>query len=136
MRSGNLEGDLRSRVARSNPKNGIFLELRWVTVLARMELHDARTKFLGEGGDLRDLVGARRDDHVFHFETPAAGRQDVAVISPGESVHLDAGTNGELESGSVGLKIVSHLVLRGERKGGRGEAPARQSAVPSRGEQA
>src|SRR5215207_2042731 len=114
MRAGDLESDLRSRVARAHYQNGTFLELRGVTVLARMELHDARMEFVGEGGDLRDLVGARRDDHVFRFETAAAGRQDEAVILPGESVHLDACSNRQIESGSVGLEIVGHLVLRGK----------------------
>src|SRR5918911_3356956 len=73
MRSGYLESDLRSRVARANHQNGAFLKLRWVAVLARMELHDARMELVGEGGDLRDLVGARRDDHVFRFEMAVAG---------------------------------------------------------------
>src|SRR5215203_7524246 len=69
MRSGHLESDLRSRVARSNHENGAFLELRGVTVMARMQLQDARMKLVGEGWNLRDLVGARGDDHVFRFET-------------------------------------------------------------------
>jgi hypothetical protein len=136
MCAGHLESDLSPRVARAHHKHGTFLELRGVTVLARMELHDARMEIVGEGGDLRDLVGARRDDHVSRFETAAAGRQDEAVILPGESVHLDACSNGELEPGRVGREIVGHLVLGWKRHGGRGEAPARQSTVPSRGEQA
>src|SRR5215208_4722352 len=64
---GTPRRNLRSRVARTNHQNGAFLELRWVAVLARMELHDARMELVGEGGDLRDLVGARRDDHVSSF---------------------------------------------------------------------
>ena len=51
-------------------------------------------------------------------------------------VHLDAGSNRQIESGSVGLEVVGHLVLRGKRHGGRGEAPARQPVVSGRGEQA
>src|SRR5215218_2968823 len=114
MRSGHLESDLRSRVARSNHENGAVLELRGMTVLARMQLHDARMKFVGEGGYLRDLVGARCDDHVFRFETAVAGCNDESISHPGESVHLDAGSNRQIESGSVGLEIVGHLVLRGK----------------------
>src|SRR5919107_352150 len=136
MRSGHLESDLRSRVARSNHQNGAFLELRRAAVLARMDLHDARKELAGEGGDLRDLIGARRDDHAFRFETAVAGCNYEPIPLPGESVHLDAGTNGELESGGVGLEIVGHLVLRGEREGGGGEAPALQSVIAGRGEQA
>jgi hypothetical protein len=114
MQAGNLQSDLRSRVASANHQNGTFLKLRRPMVVAGMELHDAPMELLGEGGDLRDLVGARRHDHVLRFETPVAGRQDVAVILPGESVHLDAATNRQLESGRVGLQIVGHLVLRGK----------------------
>jgi hypothetical protein len=136
MRSGQLESDLRSRVARANHQDGAFLELRWVKVMARMELHDARMEIVGEGRYLRDLVGARRDDHVFHFETPAAGCQHIAVGLPGEPVHLDAGSNRQIEPCSVGFEVVGHLVLRGKRHGGRGEAPARQPVVSGRGEQA
>jgi hypothetical protein len=84
MRAGHLECDLRSGVARAHYQNSAFLELRGVTILARMQLHDARMKLVGEGGDLRDLVGARRDDHVFRFETPAAGCQHIAFGLPGE----------------------------------------------------
>src|SRR5215211_291827 len=73
MRSGHLESDLRSGVARSNHQNGAFLELRRAAVLARMDLHDARKELAGEGGDLRDLIGARRDDHAFRFEMAVAG---------------------------------------------------------------
>src|ERR671910_1460294 len=102
MRAGHFEGDLRSRVARAHHQNGTFLELRGVTVLTRMELHDARMEIVGEGGDLRDLVGARRDDHVSSFETAAAGRQDEAVILPGECVYLDAYSNRQIEPGRVG----------------------------------
>jgi hypothetical protein len=43
-----------------------------MTVLARVKLHDARMELVGEGGDLRDLVGARRDDQVPRFETAVA----------------------------------------------------------------
>src|SRR5215216_1686180 len=136
MRSGHLEGDLRSRVACANHQNGAFLELRWVAVLARMELHNARTELVGEGGELWDLVGARRDDHVSRFETAVAGRNYEAIPFSEESVHLDAGTNRQIESGGVGLQIVGHLVLRGERQGGGGEAPALQPVVTGRCEQA
>src|SRR5215208_7001036 len=93
-------------------------------------------KLVGEGGDLRYLVGARRDDHVFRFELAVAGCNYEAIALPGESVHLDAGTNGQIESGGVGFEIVGHLVLRGERQSGGGEAPALQSVVAGRGEQA
>src|SRR5919107_1476802 len=136
MRPGHLEGDLRSRVARANHQNGAFLELRWVAVLAGMELHDARMELTGEGGDLRYLVGARRDDHVFRFETAVAGCNYEPISLPGESVHLDAGSNGELESSRVGLEIICHLALRGNRQGWRWEAPALQSVVAGWGEQA
>src|SRR5215217_7818783 len=114
MQAGNLEGDLSSRVARSNHQNGSFLELRGAVVLARMQLHDARTKFVGERGYLRDLVGARRDDYVFRFETAVAGCNYEQISLPGESVHLDAGSNRQIESGSVGFEVVGHLVLRGK----------------------
>jgi hypothetical protein len=67
MCAGHLESDLRSGVARAHHKNGAVLELRWVAVLARMQLHDARMQLVGEGGNIRYLVGARRDDHVFRF---------------------------------------------------------------------
>jgi hypothetical protein len=73
MQAGNLESDLRSGVASANHQNDAFLELRRPIVLARMELHDGRMELVGEGGDLRNLVGARRDDHVFRFETAVAG---------------------------------------------------------------
>src|SRR5829696_8297195 len=99
MRAGHLESDLRSRVARAHHQNCAFLELRGVTVLARMELHDARMKFVGETGDLRELVGARRDDHAFRFETSVAGCNDVPILLPGESVRLDAGSNRQIEPG-------------------------------------
>src|SRR5918993_1917222 len=114
MQAGNLESDLRSGVARADHQNGPFLELRWAAVLAGMQLHDARTKFVGDGGYLRDLTGARCDDDAFRFETPAAGRQDVAVILPGETVHLNAGLNRQIESSRVRFEVVGHLVLRGK----------------------
>ena len=65
-----------------------------------------------------------------------AGRQDEAVILPGECVHLEAGSNRQIESSRVGLEIVGHLVLRGKRQSGCGEAPACQPVVSGRGEQA
>ena len=101
-----------------------------------MELHNARKELLSESGDLRDLVGARRDDHVFRFETAVAGCNYEPIPLPEESVYLDTSSNGELESGGVGLEIIGHLVLGGERKGWRGESPALQSIVAGRGEQA
>src|SRR5215217_7928630 len=114
MRAGHLESDLRSGVARAHYQNGTFLEPRGVTVLARMQLHDAPMKLVGEGRDLRDLVGARRDDHVFRFETAVGGCNDESISHPGESVHLDAGSNRQIESGSVGFEVVGHLVLGGK----------------------
>src|SRR5918994_2372092 len=101
-----------------------------------MELHDARMEIVCEGWNLRDLVGARRDDHVFRFETAVAGCNDESISLPEESTHLDAGSNRQIESGSVGFEVVGHLVLGGKRHGGRGEAPARQPVVSGRGEQA
>src|SRR5215207_3391810 len=59
MRAGHLESDLRSGVARAHYQDRALLERRGLTVLARIQLHDARMKLVGEGGDLRDLVGAR-----------------------------------------------------------------------------
>src|SRR3712207_8000288 len=106
MRTRRFESDLRSGVSRAHHQNRTILELRGVAVLARMQLHDGRMELLGEGGDLRDLVGARRDDDVFRFETPVAGCQHAAAVLPGESVYLDAGVNRQPESGSVGLEIV------------------------------
>ena len=81
-----------------------------------MELHDARMELVGEGGDLGDLVGARRDDHVFSFETVVVGCNHETIPLPGESVYLDTSPNGEFESSRVGLEIVGHLVLGGERR--------------------
>src|SRR5215212_4738790 len=72
MRTGHLESDLRPRVASTHHQNGAFLELRGATVLARMELHDARLELLGESRDLGDLVGPRRDDHMPRCETTVA----------------------------------------------------------------
>jgi hypothetical protein len=116
MRSGHLESDLRSRVASANHQNGAFLKLRGVAVLARMELHDDRMELIGEGGDLRDLVGARRDDHVLSFETVVVGCNHETIPLPGESVYLETSPNGEFESSRVGLETVGHLVLGGKRR--------------------
>src|SRR5215211_2974490 len=93
-------------------------------------------ELVGEAGDLRYLVGACCDNHVIRFETAVAGCNYEPISLPGESVHLDAGSNGELESSRVGLEIVGHLVLRGKRQGWRWEAPSLQSVVAGWGEQA
>jgi hypothetical protein len=46
----------------------------------------------------------------------------------------DAGPNRELELGRVGLQVVGHLVLGGERVGRSGERDPGQRVVPGRGE--
>ena len=77
------------------------------------------------------------DDHVVGLE-PARRRRSTTKRSPclREPVDAHAGPHGKLEAGRVGLEVVGHLVLRGERPAGRREAPARQAVVAGRGEQA
>ena len=89
----------------------------------------------GERGHPGDLEGRHGDHHVVGRPAPVAGGDHEPAVVPPEPVHADAGPDRELEPGRVGLQVVGHLVLGGERVGRRGEREPGQRVVPGRGEQ-
>ena len=101
-----------------------------------MQLDDARIELRGEGRHPRDLVARHRHHHVLGPEPPVAGRNHEPVPVPRQPVDPDAGTNRQFEARGVGLEVVGHLVLGGERLGRGGEGHPRQPAEASGGEQA
>jgi hypothetical protein len=134
--AGDLEGDLCSRVARSDHEGAAFLELGRVVVAGRVELDDIGTEVGGEGGYPGDLEGRHGHHRVVGLPAAVArGDYEPAVVLE-EPVHPDAGPNRELEPGRVGLQVVGHLVLGGERVGRSGEGEPGQRVVPGRSEQA
>ena len=136
MRAYNLERDLGTRVPNAHDQDAPFPQLGRTSVVARMQLHDARVEIAGVGGDRGRMVGARRDHDVIGLEPPVPGGDDVPLPKPGQAVDAHPRADGELESLRVCLEVVGHLVLRRERQGGRGEAQPLQAVVACGREQA
>jgi hypothetical protein len=132
---GELEGDLRPRVARADHQDGAVLELGGVAVVGRVQLDDAGVELAGEVGHPGPLVVGHRHHHVVGFPPPLARRHHQPAVLPRQPVHPDAGPDRELEPGRVGLQVVGHLVLGGEGPGRGREGHPHQPAVAGRGEQ-
>ena len=122
MGARQLERDLGARVARPHDEDAAVPELRRVAVLAGVQLDDGRIELLRECRPPGSLPVGHRDHDVVGLEPPIAGGQDEPVAVLREPVDLDTGLHGELKPRGVGLQVVRHLVLRGERvaRGGEG----------------
>src|SRR6266545_5725765 len=131
-----LERDLGTRIAQADDEHVTLPQLPRVAVVARVEQHDRGVELEGEWGEFWDPLCPRRHHDTVGFEPALAGDDHVSVALSGEPVDADARLDRQVELGRVGLEVVGHLVLRGERPAGRREPPARQAVVLGRGEQA
>ena len=129
VRPRQLDGDLGAGIAEADDEGRTVCELRRISVVDRVQLHDPRIEILRERRLLRHAVGAGRDHDVLGLERFEAGLDDVALSVVPDPVDRDTRARRELEPSRVRLEVVGHLVLRRERPARRGEAHPRQSVV-------
>jgi len=110
-----FDGDLRARVSGADDQDAALLQLLWVPVVARMELHDLRIELGREVRHPVPLVVRHRNDHVLGLEPHLARDHEVAVPGPCQPVDPDAAAHRQLEARCVGGEIVRHVVLGRKR---------------------
>jgi hypothetical protein len=116
--TGRLQSDLGPGVAGADHKDATFPKLRWLAVLARMQLDDGRIELGGKIWDPRGVKGPRGHHDIVGFETQITGGCDEPMLLLDEPVDPYTGSNGEIELRRVGFEIACRLVLGGVRETG------------------
>ena len=135
MSTRQLQSDFGARVSNADEEDSALLQLRRVPVVVRMKLNNARIEIPSERGRPGLLVIGHRDDHIFRLETQIPCRHDEAFALFREGVHLDAVSDGQMESIGIRLKIVGHLIFRWSQVASHRKWKSRQSDRSSRREQ-
>jgi hypothetical protein len=110
----NLHRYLAARVADPHHQHIALSQLRWIAILRRVQLDDARIELSGKRGNPRHLVAAHGHDDVVRLKSHGACGQLESVAAPSQAVDAESGPNGQLEPGGIRLEVVGHLILGGE----------------------
>ena len=134
MVTGNIEGNLGTRVAGPDDEDSALTQLVAVAVLGRMELDDGVVELSREGRDARVLIGTGSHHDVVGKEPVIARGHHETVPAVRQPVHLDPGSNRKPEPLGVRLEIIGDLILGGVRRSGAGKGHAGQPAIGGGGE--
>ena len=128
-----FQGDVASRVGGADDEGGSGLQLRWASVVSRVQLPNSGVEAWGEFGDDGAVVleDAGRDDHVVGLEPPVACTDDVSLAFLLHRVDTNPGLNGEGEALGIRLDVVGHLP-RSRKRLARSRKPHARQPVEAR----
>jgi hypothetical protein len=108
---GEVFGDLRARVGRSDDEHVAGGDLVGVAVLGAVQLGDRVAQLIGDRRYVGALVGARGDDHPRGFVHARLGLHAIAAIRWFERAHAAVVSDRQLEPLGVLLEVVGDGVL-------------------------